>query len=86
MSILDINNVILLALLIISIFGIVLSAWSVDTFRKLKEKNATLDNCKVESSSVNSGLTFAAIMLSVSLIVFIYCCASMAAKAGYLKL
>ena len=83
-SIFDINTVLLVALTVISIFGIILSAWSVDTFRKLKDKNATVETCKVENA--NGGLTFSAMMLTLSLIVFIYCCAVVAAKGGYLKM
>ena len=89
MSLLDINNITLVGLLTLSVLAIVLSAWSVDTFRKLKEKSATTDfksNCNIDSDSASSGLTFAAIMLTVGLIVFLYCCLTIATKSGYVKL
>ena len=87
-SLLEINNLTLVALLTISVLSIVLSSWSVDTFRKLKQKSSDTDfqsKCKVESSSVSSGLTFSGIMLAVSLLVFIYCCLVIAKKAGYVQ-
>lgn len=89
MSLLDINNITLVGLLTLSVLAIVLSAWSVDTFRKLKEKSTATDfktNCNIDSDSTSSGLTFAAIMLTVGLIVFLYCCLTIAKKSGYVKL
>jgi hypothetical protein len=89
MSLLDINNITLVGLLTISVLSIVLSSWSLDTFRKLKEKSAATDfqsKCNVDSGSVSSGVAFAGIMLAVSLIVFLYCCLSIAKKSGYIKL
>lgn len=82
----DINNITLVILIAISILGIILSAWSVDTFRKLKEKSNDANfetNCKVQKDSVTSGLTFSAILLTVSLIVFIFCGYTIFKKSGY---
>lgn len=87
-SILEINTLTLGSLLTISVLSIILSSWSVDTFRKLKEKSSDSDfqsKCKVDPSSVSSGLTFAGIMLAVSLMVFIYCCVVIAKKSGFMK-
>ena len=87
-SLLDIGNITLTGVFSVSVLAIILSSWSLDTFRKLRDKS-TEDNfetkCKVNVDSVRSGLNFTVVTLVVSLIVFIYCCLAIARKAGYIK-
>lgn len=87
-SLLDIGNLTLTSVFSISVLAIILSSWSLDTFRKLRDKSSETDfesKCKVSADSVRSGTNFAIITLIVSILVFIYCCLAIARKAGYIK-
>ena len=88
-SLLDIGIITLTGVFSVSVLAIILSSWSLDTFRKLRDKSTADDNfetkCKVNVDSVRSGLNFTVVTLVVSLIVFIYCCLAIARKAGYIK-